>query len=63
MAFPAWRHLYHFATGVLHIEFSDGSKYEDLSKVCMLIFAITEIYKTISIDSRLHLLPSGDSSS
>ncbi|EKM49227.1 uncharacterized protein PHACADRAFT_201888 [Phanerochaete carnosa HHB-10118-sp] len=37
IAFPSWRGLYHFAKGVLHIEFSDGSKYEDLSKILVFI--------------------------
>lgn len=30
---PRWRGLYHFGSA-LKVEFTDGSKYEDLSKVC-----------------------------
>ncbi|EKM49670.1 uncharacterized protein PHACADRAFT_201366 [Phanerochaete carnosa HHB-10118-sp] len=37
MVFPIWQGLYHFAKGVLYIEFSDGSKYEDLSKIIVFI--------------------------
>ncbi|EKM55198.1 uncharacterized protein PHACADRAFT_195226 [Phanerochaete carnosa HHB-10118-sp] len=37
IAFPSWQGLYHFTKGVLHIEFSDGSKYEDLSKILVFI--------------------------
>lgn len=30
---PRWRNLYHFDSGALKVEFTDGSKYNDLSKV------------------------------
>ena len=30
---PRWPNLNHWGKGVLHIDFTDGSKYDDLSKV------------------------------
>ena len=33
MNFPRWRGLRHFADGAMAITFSDGSTFEDLSKV------------------------------
>ena len=33
IAFPRWRGLYHFTHGVMGVTFSDGSTFEDLSKV------------------------------
>ncbi|GJE85101.1 hypothetical protein PsYK624_011780 [Phanerochaete sordida] len=37
MAMPRWRGLHHFSGGILLVDFTDGSKYQDLSKI--LVFA------------------------
>lgn len=38
---PRWRNLTHFERGFTTIKFTDGSKYDDLAKVCINIsFAI-----------------------
>lgn len=37
-AFPRWRDLNHFSETAKFREFADGRKYEDLSKVCSLMF-------------------------
>ncbi|KAF9784401.1 hypothetical protein BJ322DRAFT_1194914 [Thelephora terrestris] len=37
MGFPRWRGLRHFADGAMAITFSDGSTFEDLSKISMFV--------------------------
>ncbi|KAF9780021.1 hypothetical protein BJ322DRAFT_1165130 [Thelephora terrestris] len=37
MDFPRWRGLHHFAHGAMAITFSDGSTFEDLSKISMFV--------------------------
>ena len=39
---PRFRNLHHFNNAV-HIQFNDGSKFEDLAKVCSAMYSILHI--------------------